>query len=111
MRLEKLRLALEAPLQGLLLGAVEGAARVLDPAGGHAQLGSLAEEHGDRVEQLGGAARLEHKLVGVDEEARLAQHVRVERRRGARRDDQALRRGHRRVQSGAGERAQTYVAW
>ena len=107
--LENRRLAREAPFQRLLLGAVEGAARVLDAAGGHAQHGSLREEHGDRLQQLGRAARLEHDFAFVHEERRLAQHVRVEGRRGARRDNQALRRGHRRVQGGAGKRAQTWM--
>lgn len=69
--------------------------------------GSPCQEQGHGVEQLGGAARLEHHLGRVHEQRRLRQHVGVARGARAVAYDQALCRRHGVIQDGAGKGAQT----
>merc|ERR1719498_1044802 len=92
--LAELRLLLEVAAHGLLVGEEEGAAGVIDAARDHSDRRSLLEEEGHAVQQLGGAARLQNNLVGVDEEGRLREDVHVKRRAVALGDDEALGRRH-----------------
>ena len=103
--LEELRLLVKVAAHGLLVGEEEGAAGVLDAARDHPDRRSLLEEEGHAVQQLGGAARLQNHLVGVDKEGRLREDVHVKRRAVALGDDEALSRRHRVVQNLAGKRA------
>ena len=105
-RLEKVNLLVKVTLERLFVGPHEGGAGVLGPPGLHAELGRLLDEHRDRLEELGGAARLEDNLGRVDKEGRLGEDVRVKGVAAPLRDDEALGGGHGIVESVARKGAQ-----
>ena len=104
--LEKLNLLVKVTLERLLVGPHEGGAGVLGAPGLHPELGRLLDEHGDGVQELGGAARLEDHLGRVDKERRLGEDVRVKGGAGPLGDDEALGGGHGIVEDVARKGAQ-----